>query len=426
MPSYDVGIGKYIMKIYELLQLDGLFPKKVGSTGGGEFAGPCPWCGGDDRFRIWPNQGETGKYWCRGCGRHGDAIEYLREFRRMTFPEACAYLGREVPPLSSLVGSRTANKPHWEPRLTAAPGDLWQAKARALVAESVSDLWGPYSKLALDFLIKNRGLTERTIKGFSLGYILNDQWEPAPEWGLEEVLNDNGKAKKLWFPRGIVIPLCHGDQVLRVRIRRPKAAGDPRYFLHRGSDTRAMILGSDKTVSILVESELDALLLHQEAGDLVNVISLGNAQTRPDQQTAELLNRSELILVSLDDDEAGATESWQWWKKHYSHMRRWPPLAGKDPGDMLAAGMNLRTWVEGGLIEYAGATIHREAEPEPGPGTQPLDLPSGACLFHHCDLASYRSAALFCREAAQEVINLAGCPLGLWFRQPDGWPVEGS
>ena len=27
-------------------------------------------------------------------------------------------------------------------------------------------------------------------------------------------------------------------------------------------------------------------------------------------------------------------------------------MAGKDPGDMLAAGVNIRTWVEAGLMEY--------------------------------------------------------------------------
>lgn len=128
------------------------------------------------------------------------------------------------------------------------------------------------------------------ITEFPLGCILFDQWEPAPEWGLEEVLKDDGKAKKLWFPIGHVIPLCTGDQILRVRIRRPKSAGDPRYYLQRGSDTRAMILGTEKPVSIIVESELDALLLHQEAGDLVNVVALGSAQSRVDQWVSDLLN----------------------------------------------------------------------------------------------------------------------------------------
>lgn len=37
----------------------------------GEYAGPCPWCGGEDRFHVW----EKGNYWCRPgpghCGRKG-------------------------------------------------------------------------------------------------------------------------------------------------------------------------------------------------------------------------------------------------------------------------------------------------------------------------------------------------------------------
>lgn len=358
----------------------------------------------------------------------------------MTFPEACQYLGREVTFSPTLADNRGANKPQWEPRVTAAPGDLWQAKARQLVDNSVYNLWTPYGKPMLDFLIEKRGLTEATIKKFSLGFLPLDRWEVAPAWGLVEILKDDGKAKKLWFPRGLTIPLCQGDQVLRVRIRRPKSDGNPRYYLLRGSDTRAMILGTDKPFTVLVESELDSLLLHQMAGDLVNVIALGNAQTRPDQQTAGLLNQSKLILVALDADQAGAAESWGWWKKeHYPQAHRWPPVAGKDPGDMLAAGVNLRTWVEAGLIEYdvdtqpeprlnlvameGGHVI--DEHPPVNPTKEEHVLIDGTCFFHHCRLASYQSAALFCGEAGQEVIDLLHCPLDLWHKEPDGWPVAG-
>jgi len=45
--------------------------KKVAGTAGGEWAGPCPWCGGNDRFRLWPNSDHP-RYWCRGCDRRGD------------------------------------------------------------------------------------------------------------------------------------------------------------------------------------------------------------------------------------------------------------------------------------------------------------------------------------------------------------------
>lgn len=54
-----------------------------------EFAGPCPWCGGTDRFHVWPHS-ERPHYNCvRGCRRNGDAIQLLIDYCDMTFVEAC-------------------------------------------------------------------------------------------------------------------------------------------------------------------------------------------------------------------------------------------------------------------------------------------------------------------------------------------------
>ncbi len=341
----------------------------------------------------------------------------------MTYQEACQHLGREVNLPSALSGSRLA-KTQWEPRVTAAPGELWQARARKLVDEAVYHLWTPSGKPMLDFLFQRRGLIAKTIREFSLGMVPLNRWEGVQTWGLDEILKDNGKPKKYWIPRGLTIPLCQENQVLRVRVRRPKSDGDPRYYLLRGSDTKAMILGINKSVSVLVESELDGMLLHQEAGDLVNVISLGNAQTRPDQGAAEILNQSQLILVSLDADRAGATESWRWWKKHYPQAHRWPSIRGKDPGEMWTAGVSLRIWVEAGLMEYAA---NFPIQPEPHLNLAAVEgenvLVDGVCLFHHCDLASYQSEALFCGETKQLVIEMACCPFGFWCKEADGWPV---
>jgi len=307
--------------------------------------------------------------------------------------------------------------------VTAAPGDLWQARARKLVDEAVYHLWTPTGKPMLDFLMQRRGLIEETIREFSLGLVPLNRWEGASTWGVDEILKDNGVPKKYWLPRGLTIPLCQDNQVLRVRVRRPKSDGDPRYYLLRGSDTRAMVLGSDKSLSVLVESELDALLLHQEAGDLVNVISLGNAQARPDRGAAEILNQSQLILVALDTDRAGATESWRWWEEHYPQAHRWPAIQGKDPGEMWAAGVNIRTWVEAGFVEYAPNLANLPERHHQSGASEEYILVDGVCLFHHCDLAGYQGAALFCGERKQLVIDMACCPLGLWRKEMDGWPM---
>ena len=46
--------------------------RKASTTKGGEWHGPCPGCGGDDRFHVWPEQKDGGTYWCRGCNKAGD------------------------------------------------------------------------------------------------------------------------------------------------------------------------------------------------------------------------------------------------------------------------------------------------------------------------------------------------------------------
>jgi hypothetical protein len=63
---------------------------------GKEWIGPCPRCGGTDRFSIKPDEG----LWsCRGCPRKangriagGDAIDLVRHVRRCTFLEAVAFI----------------------------------------------------------------------------------------------------------------------------------------------------------------------------------------------------------------------------------------------------------------------------------------------------------------------------------------------
>jgi len=71
------------------------------------------------------------------------------------------------------------------------------------------------------------------------------------------------------------------------------------------------------TAWVVVESELDGLLIHQEGGDLAGVVALGSAQIRPDLETDRALRAAGVILVSLDSDDAGAKEAWGWWTRQY-------------------------------------------------------------------------------------------------------------
>jgi hypothetical protein len=244
-----------------------------------------------------------------------------------------------------------ASKSEWTPREITPPVDTWVKKCSAFVEWCQSQLWGDNGKDTLEWLKSKRGLSESTIKLFRLGRNPKDLWRDRKEWGLPEELKENGKPKKLWIPAGVVIPHLAHNSIKRARIRRQDPEANPRYCIVSGSSTEAMILTNHR-VFVVVESELDAILLHQEIGDVAGVISLGNAQSRPDKVTADLLSESDLILVALDGDDPGAKEAWQWWPQHFQQAKRLPPIDGKDPGEMWKAGVNLKMWVEIGIEKY--------------------------------------------------------------------------
>ena len=73
-------------------------PFRLASRAKQEYAGACPFCGGDhtsDRFRIWPHEG---RYWCRQCNVTGwlDALSGERP-RTLIPPQPKQARGRLAP-----------------------------------------------------------------------------------------------------------------------------------------------------------------------------------------------------------------------------------------------------------------------------------------------------------------------------------------
>ena len=58
---------------------------KLRQAGACEFAGPCPLCGGRDRFSI---NTKKDVFNCRGCGVGGDAVDLVRHVNRSSRSEA--------------------------------------------------------------------------------------------------------------------------------------------------------------------------------------------------------------------------------------------------------------------------------------------------------------------------------------------------
>lgn len=347
------------MNLLDIAQKDGRTYKRVSSIHGGEYHGPCPVCGGNDRFHVWPEQGDYGTFWCRGCSLGGDAIEYLMKIEDIPFPAACKEVGKEVPKNEDYqrpkIRNHNAASEGFTPRSCDGPADLWREHATKLVDWAHAQLFENTEQLQW---LADRGINLETVKrnrlGWNSGEKGKDLYRAREAWGLETVTKEDGKKKKLWLPIGLTIPyyarpltLDPGPLTLqRVRIRRPE--GEPRYYVVPGSSMGPMVLGHQSRAFVIVESELDAILIHQQAGDLVGAISQGNASARPDVASASYLSSALSILIALDSDDAGMKET-IWWKKHFPQAERWPVPVGKDPGDAFKAGIDLREWIKAGL-----------------------------------------------------------------------------
>lgn len=330
----------------------------MAGTKGGEYASACPGCGGEDRFRVWPSQNEgEGSYWCRGCDHSGDAAQFLIDFSNMTFKEACRELNRPLPASWQIPSPQPkVQKPDWQPAKSDAPAGvdqkLWQKKAGELVDRAHKYLMEYTSGMTW---LDKRGIKPQTIAKFKLGWNPGENGKPAmfrprEAWGLPTILKDDGKKKKLWIPQGLVIPYLLEDKVQRIRIRRPgvRSNTDIKYYVLPGSIMMPLVTGLLDKVFVVVESELDAVLLEQEAGDIAGVLALGSAAARPDLETTKILKCALCILVAMDFDQAGA-KAWQWWQKQFNQAERWPVPKGKDPGDAYQAGVKLKEWVIAGM-----------------------------------------------------------------------------
>jgi len=91
------------MNIQQVLESRGFNIKKKTA---GEYSCSCPFCGGTDRFQVWP---DTGKAWCRQCDWKGDDIQLLRELEGFSFQEAAEATGNGHKVNNSKSESRPVN-----------------------------------------------------------------------------------------------------------------------------------------------------------------------------------------------------------------------------------------------------------------------------------------------------------------------------
>ena len=317
--------------------------------------GPCPFCGGEDRFTIMHT--DNGDRWfCRKCsdGKYHDALAFRMRAEGKSFKDVVSGEGKKVSGGAGEKGSRRSPAPFhpFSPApLLTAPDEDWQISHLVAQKRVADNLWltgdtpadaPEITQVVWHYLRAYRGLSPDTIRRAMLGY--NPQ-------GLQLA---DGSA----YPPGLHIPCLVDGQLWYVKARLPKAARQtaaehgrrlPKYMMLRGS--RAALFNADALVgarvAVVVEGEFDALLLGQFLPAGWAAVTMGGAATLPGATFLPYFGALERVLLCLDNDDAGQRALAAW-----SGLLAWaevaPPLPGgaKDLTDFWRMQGDLDEWIK--------------------------------------------------------------------------------
>lgn len=317
-----------------------------------EFAGPCPECGGEDRFIVWPDKPNGGEYWCRGCGRQGDAIQYLRDFCGMDYAEACSLLG-----INNIVRATGLPRAHAlalrnkfrcvtgtkqecpAPVPVTLPSDEWCSSAASFLAECQRDLeTSPEALLA----ITGRHLTPYTAVQCGIGWNPADRYVSRRAWGLADVTDRDGKThSKLLLPKGLVIATQQEGKIISMAVRCPddRPSGRDKYHQVRGAANLPYVAGRAGLPVVLVESALDAALVWQESFCTVAAVAVMGNRKALDLGTHAFIEAAPVVLATPDNDTGGGT-AWKLWRSMFPRAALCPAIGAKDLGEMHKAALS--------------------------------------------------------------------------------------
>lgn len=314
--------------------------KRKASTAGGEYAGACPRCGGDDRFVVQPS---NGIWLCRQCHpKWGDVIELVQYVDGVGFLDACDRLGYSKSngkkQQSALQRVKTAPKPPETPKppVYLPPDDIWQAKALDLVKKYEQRLWSANGERARQWL-NDRGLKDDTIEHFRLGL---------------QFKQGGGNA--------ISIPCFVGGVLWYVKYRNAVKPGSnaPKYTGERGSKPQALFNGDairPGEPALLVEGEFDTMLAWQEFNDLLPCFTVGSSTNQIDLTAWGLhLIKPRYTLILPDNDEAGERMAEMAVKTVKDPRLTALNSNDKDLTDYFMAGNSARDWAVALLEWHAG------------------------------------------------------------------------
>ncbi len=333
--------------------------KRVASTEGGEYKGPCPFCGGEDRFSVQPHHPSgRGRWSCRQCSvRWQDIIAYVEQRDTVGFKEACQILNLELPAQNRSGrrfqkqlnrGRYTEPKTHQngsQKDWIALNSDDWQQGALALVYASFQALWHTPQGHAARQWLHNRGLSDEVIRSCCLGFNPHSRHEPEELWGFPR----NGSGKNIWLPSGITIPWYIQGKFWRVNIR--QLEGTPKYISPKGYANGLYNVDAIQLdcIVVMVEGEFDVLAMATHAGDILaqyNIVPVatGSSNGARIPRWVMRVGLARRVLLAFDADHAG-DEAADWWHDSLGEMADRLKPTQHDVTDMVKAGDDVRGWL---------------------------------------------------------------------------------
>jgi len=267
-----------------------------------EYAGPCPLCGGSDRFHVSFKKSPQGFAHCRqGCtgGQWWSGPWFTSQVYGISYPDARRLYGLEV----GQAGPRKSEAERQAERAKALEDALslcqqnWSGPAAQVLARFQQGL---YSGKAKAYLRDKRHLSGKTCVELGFGYCV--QFETVPGWG--------GAEGAYFFPAGVVMPVMRGGSVVGMVIRREKAwrAPDGREVRYRdvfGASKVPFICGPSGGLVVVVEGIFDAASIYQASRGKFGVVAVCGNDIPLDAAARDMLTAAKVVLIAVDADAAG-------------------------------------------------------------------------------------------------------------------------
>lgn len=286
-----------------------------------EVWAPCPFH--DEQEASFSYNSAKDLFSCFGCDARGDIIALygklngldasaaFKEFRAAHAPG----VNLQRRPALRTPARVATDAAEVKAKATHLPSAIWHARALALVDHAHQQLLANAEQMAW---LAARGIHERAVHRFRLGWIEEDLFRTFESWGIPPEIKKDGTQKRLWIPSGILIPTYRAETVVHLQIRRPE--GEPRFYMMPGSanDPAPMLFirgtwPGPNRAAIVIEACLDAVLVAQEAGDLVDVIAVRAAKNLPaDEMDVQTARGIAWFGLWLDRDAAGDGGTVKW------------------------------------------------------------------------------------------------------------------